>query len=206
MKTVQSIQKFRESQRRSDTRTGTTLGLIASCAICAVLSLTALYLSLIATSTPLEASQKQQVATAIDLLAQKGFTREAFLLRNLTMFRRGDSWLNSLTKTDSAYAATNFPFQIITLYPDFYSKTMDDTERAMILLHEAQHLQGADESAAYRYVWQHRQQLGWTQLDHGTTPSYVTISELTRTYAPDLFTCSNKVWRDCTETLEVGSR
>jgi hypothetical protein len=206
MKTVQSIQKFRESQKRSDTSAGTTLGLIASCSLCAVLSLTALYLSLIATSTPLEASQKQQVTAAIDLLDARGFAREAFLLRNLTMFRRGDNWLNSIARTDTAYAATNFPFQIITLYPDFYDKATDDTERAMILLHEAQHLQGKDEAATYAYVWQHRQQLGWTQLDHGTTPSYVTISELTRTYAPQLFTCPTKVWHDCTETLEVGRK
>jgi hypothetical protein len=203
MKTVQSIHQFHQRKRAKDTRAGTTLGLIASCALCAVLSLTALYLSLVATSVPLEASQKQQVTAAIDLLAEKGFSREAFLLRNLTMFRRGDNWLNSLARHDSAYAATNFPFQIITLYPDFYDKATDDTERAMILLHEAQHLQGKDEPATYAYVWQHRQQLGWTQLDHGTTPSYVTISELTRTYAPELFTCSDRVWHDCTETIEV---
>jgi hypothetical protein len=73
----------------------------------------------------------------------------------------------------------------------------------MVLLHEAQHLQGADEAGAYSYVWQHRQQLGWTQITHGSTPSYITIGEQTRDYAPDLFRCQNKAWNDCTETLEA---
>jgi hypothetical protein len=203
MKTVQSIEKFQEPSGARRSRTGTTLGLIASCAFAGALALFAFYLSLVATSVPLDAAQQQRVQTAIKLLEQKGFSRETFLLRHMVVYRRGDNWLNSLTNRDSAYAATNFPFQIITIYPDFYDKAADDTERAMILLHEAQHLQGKDEPATYAYVWRHREQLGWTQLDHGTTPSYVTISELTRTYAPELFTCRDRVWSDCTEHLEV---
>lgn len=206
MKTVQSTQNSHPADKPSDTRAGTTLGLIASCAAAAALSICALYLSLVATSVPLDYGQQQKVQSAISLLNEKGFSREAFLLRSVVMFRRGDNWLNSLAKRDSAYAATNFPFQIVTLYPDFYGKAIDDTERAMILLHEAQHLKGKDEAAAYAYVWQQRDRLGWTQLSHGTTPSYITIGELTRTYAPELFTCPNKVWRDCTETLEVGKK
>ena len=180
---------------------GFSFGLVASCAVAGLLALLAFYLSLIASSAPLEVNERLVVQRAIGVLENKGFDREAFLLRHTVTFRSTDNWLNYLTRQDKAYAATNFPFQIITLYPDFYSKTSDDTERAVVLLHEAQHLQGADESTAYAYVWAHRAQLGWTQLSHGTTPSYVTISEQTRDNAPQLFRCPDKVFFDCTETL-----
>ena len=200
MKTVQNINRsYGRDEKRLER--GTTYGLIASCAVAAVLVLFAFYLSLIASSIPLEVKERSTVESAVRMLEVKGFSREAFLLRHTVTFRSGDNWLNSLTKHDNAYAATNFPFQIITLYPDFYNKTVDDTERAMVLLHEAQHLKGSDEPGAYRYVWQHRQQLGWTQLSHGTTASYVTIADQTRDFAPDLFTCPEKVWNDCTETI-----
>jgi hypothetical protein len=105
---------------------------------------------------------------------------------------------------ENAYAATNFPFQMITLYPDFYHKAKDDTERAMILLHEAQHLQGADEQEAYAYVWKNRTRLGWTQITYGGTPTYIDVAGLTRENAPALFTCTQKVWNDCTENLQVA--
>src|SRR5262249_45113256 len=161
-------------------------GVVSSCAFAAVLTLFAFYLSLIATSTPVEPRDMTKVRQAIDLLDEKGFKREAFLLRHTVTFRSRDNWLNSMTEKENAFAATNFPFQIVTLYPDFYFKATDDTERAMILLHEAQHLQGKDEAGAYSYVWMHREQLGWTQISHGTTPSYITIQQLTRENAPEL--------------------
>ena len=199
MKTVHTSHEFKPAEVR--TGGGTSLGLLASCLIAALLALFAFYLSLIASSAPLEQKERSAVVRAIAVLETKGFEREAFLLRHTVVFRATDNWLNILTKQDNAYAATNFPFQIITLYPDFYKKATDDTERAIILLHEAQHLQGADEPTAYSYVWKHRAQLGWTQLKYGTTPSYVTISEQTRDIAPELFSCPDKVFYDCTETL-----
>ena len=199
MKTVQTSHEFKPAEVR--TSGGTSLGLLASCVIAALLALFAFYLSLIASSAPLEQKERSAVVRAIAVLETKGFEREAFLLRHTVVFRATDNWLNILTKQDNAYAATNFPFQIITLYPDFYKKATDDTERAIVLLHEAQHLQGADEPTAYSYVWKHRAQLGWTQLKYGTTPSYVTISEQTRDIAPELFSCPDKVFYDCTETL-----
>jgi hypothetical protein len=199
MNTVQTTNDFRSANGRQ--RDGSSLGLIASCGIAALLALFAFYLSLIASSAPLEVRERLAVQRAIGVLEEKGFDREAFLLRHTVAFRASDNWLNTLTKQDNAYAATNFPFQIVTLYPDFYNKTTDDTERAMVLLHEAQHLQGKDEAGAYGYVWQHREQLGWTQLSHGATPSYVTIAEQTRENAPDIFTCPNHEWNDCTETI-----
>ena len=201
MRTIQSTHEIRPADATA--RKGASLGLIASCGIAALLALFAFYLSLIATSAPLELNERLAIQRAISKLEEKGFDREAFLLRHTVVFRSTDNWLNYLTKEDKAYAATNFPFQIITLYPDFFRKTTDDTERAIVLLHEAQHLQGADEKEAYAYVWKHRAELGWTQLSHGTTPSYVTIAEQTREMAPDLFRCDDKVFKDCTETLAV---
>ena len=178
-------------------------GMIASSTLAALIALGVFYSSLIATSKPITAEQYSEVNDAIALLEAKGFEREAFLLRNTAQFRRSDNWFNSAMMKADSYAATNFPFQIITLYPDFYSKTTDDVERAMVLLHEAKHLESKDENGAYSFVWQNRERLGWTQLTHGTTSTYVTISEQTRENAPELFTCPDKVWNDCTEKIAV---
>jgi hypothetical protein len=202
MKTVQTIHRTEPRSERRVRFDFSSLGLVSSCAIAAFLALFAFYLSLVATSAPLTAKERVSVDAAIRVLDEKGFSREALLLRHTVTFRGTDNWLNIATKQDNAYAATNFPFQIITLYPDFYNKAVDDTERAMVLLHEAQHLQGSDEAGAYSYVWKHREQLGWTQITHGTTPSYITIAEQTRDYAPDIFTCTDHAWNDCTEMLE----
>ncbi|NNF00480.1 MAG: hypothetical protein HKN25_15790 [Pyrinomonadaceae bacterium] len=166
-----------------------------------ILTLLIFYLSLITTSQPLSSSESQSVARAISLLEQKGFRGEAFLLRNVATFRRWDNWLNELAESENAYAATNFPFEIITLYPDFFEKAVDDTERAMILLHEAQHLKGASEKTAYETVWRNRTKLGWTLISHGVTETYVTIELQTREHSPELFTCSKNLWNDCTESL-----
>ncbi|HYJ92337.1 MAG TPA: M48 family metalloprotease [Pyrinomonadaceae bacterium] len=203
MQTVQtrySDPKTRVAQERGD---HAGLGLIASCLIAAFLALVAFYCSLIASSAPVRPEDRAAVNRAIKILEDKGFDREVFLLRHTAAFRGSDNWLNNLTKQDNAYAATNFPFQIVTLYTDFYQKAKDDTERAMVLLHEAQHLKGKDEHDAYAYVWQNRARLGWTQISYGTTPSYITIEEQTRENAPELFTCQQKLWNDCTETLRA---
>jgi hypothetical protein len=48
----------------------------------------------------------------------------------------------------TAYAATNFPFGVITIYPTFFKYPVDDIERATILLHESYHLFGDDEKFA----------------------------------------------------------
>lgn len=165
----------------------------------AVLTTVAFYLSLITTSLPIAPYNRASIDRAISLLQQKGFEREAFLLRRTATFRSTDHWLNSLIFKENAYAATNFPMQIITVYPDFYYKTVDDTERAMVLLHEAQHLQGKNEAEAYAYVWQNRERLGWTLRTHGSTPSYVTIEQQTRENAPEIFVCGDKQFYDCTE-------
>lgn len=171
----------------------------ATHAASAVLAVVAFYLSLVSTSLPPTYTERQQIDEAIQLLADRGFADEVFVLKGTTTFRGTDHWLNSFIEKENAYASTNFPFQIVTLYPDFYTKAVDKTERAMILLHEARHLLGENENQAYAYVWQHRKDLGWTLRTHGTTESYVTIEQQTREMAPELFNCPEKPWEDCTE-------
>ncbi len=149
------------------------------------------------------ADERSAVDRAVAVLEAKGFASEVFLLRNVTTFRSSDNWLNQAAGGENAYAATNYPFGIITIYPDFYSKAVDDTERAMVLLHETQHLMNKSEAEAYAYVWRERQRLGWTTLSHGTTPTFVTVELQTRENAPELFTCRSKAWDDCTETLQA---
>ncbi len=101
---------------------------------------------------------------------------------------------------ENAYAATNFPFAIITLYSDFFAYPQDDTERAAILLHEARHLQGEDEHQAYSYVWQNRHRLGWTGDRYGESPVWANIQRQTRDQAPELFNCPSMRNGDCTES------
>ncbi len=160
--------------------------------------------TLVATSQPLTDTENEIVNRSVSILEDKGFSNEALILRNGVSFRRSDNWLNRFADRENAYAATNFPFGIVTVYPDFFSKAEDDTERAMILLHEAQHLTGATEAQAYRYVWGQRSLIGWTQLKYGVTPTYITIELQTREYAPDVFTCSRNVWSDCTERYRAS--
>ena len=165
----------------------------------AILAIIAFYLSLVSTSMPPTNAERAQIDRAVQLLADRGFSDEVFLLKGTTTFRGTDHWLNSFIEKENAYASTNFPFQIVTLYSDFYNRAEDDTERAMVLLHEARHLMGEDENQAYAYVWRHRKQLGWTMRTHGMTESYLTIEQLTREMAPEIFNCPTKSWEDCTE-------
>lgn len=171
----------------------------ATHAASAVLAVIAFYLSLVSTSLPPTNYERQQIDKAIQLLADRGFSDEVFLLKGTTTYRATDHWLNSFIDKENAYASTNFPFQIVTVYPDFFTKAADDTERAMVLMHEARHLMGENENQAYAYVWRHRKQLGWSMKTHGATESYVTIEQQTREMAPEIFNCPEKPWEDCTE-------
>ena len=120
-------------------------------------------------------------------------------MRYLTRFRSTDNWLNASTRDENAYAATNFPFEIITIYPVFSTVPQDDTERAMVLLHEAQHLQGADEKTAYEYVWRNRKKLGWIQETHGNSKVFLNVKKQTKEFAPNLFICQSGDLGDCTD-------
>ena len=156
------------------------------------------YASLVYSADPLTVDEQAAVDRAIRVLEQKGFRREVFILRRLTVFRSNDNWLNASVEKENAYAATNFPFEIVTLYPDFFMYPADDTERAAILLHEVQHLEGKDEREAYEFVWKNREKLGWTEDRYSRSVIWRETRKMTRDHLPALFVCDFNDYGDCT--------
>ena len=157
----------------------------------------AAYLSLLLTSEDLQFDKRQTVTNAIAILRQKGFDRPAFVLDNLVKYRGTDNWWNRYVGHHDAYAATNFPFEVMTLYPEFFETAADDTERAAILLHESYHLFGSGESAALEGVWRDKQRLGWTSDKYGQTKVWKNTRELTAADVPQLFKCGTEGNSDC---------
>jgi hypothetical protein len=155
------------------------------------------YLSLLFTSDGLQPAQRDQVQRSIALLEARGFSREAFVLKYLTTFRTSDNWLNAYVGHRDAYAATNFPFEVVTLYPDFFNLPVDDLERAAVLLHEARHLLGDDEDAALELTWKTKRQLGWTEEKYGQTRVWDATEDLTRPRFAYMFTCGADEQTDC---------
>lgn len=174
-------------------------GRAAVCVLTCVSILAGIFVSLVFSARSLSVEQKYEVRQAIRVLRERGFTREAAILDNFTIFRSTDNWLNSLVPKEDAYAATNFPFQIMTLYSDFFTYPVDEIERAAVLLHEAKHLEGYDEAEAYEYVWRNRGQLGWTREHYLLSPVWRNIRAQTRIEVPALFACPLKDYGDCTE-------
>lgn len=166
--------------------------------VCVVVILT-FYVSLIASSNGLSIEEKHIVRKAINTIQNSGFSAEAAVLKNLTVFRSDDNWFNATVPKENAFAATNFPFQIVTLYPDFFAYPRDDMESAAILLHEARHLLGDNEAQAYEYVWRNRKKLGWVSETYSTSPVWRNVRNQTREYVPHLFNCPGKEFYDCTE-------
>ena len=159
--------------------------------------LIAFYLSLLFTSSGLHPPQHEQVQRSIAILEQKGFSREAFVLKYLASFRGSDNWLNAYVGHRDAYAATNFPFEVVTLYPDFFGLPVDDTERAAVLLHEARHLLGDDEEEALEVTWKSKRQLGWTEDKYGHTRVWDATEDLTRPRFGYMFQCGANEQLDC---------
>jgi hypothetical protein len=157
------------------------------------------YASLLISSDRIALDQRREVEAAIEILEKSGFSEETFYLRHLAVFRSNDNWLNASVEKENAYAATNFPFEIVTLYPDFFTYPADATERAAVLLHEARHLAGKDEKDAYEFVWKNRKRLGWTRESYGDSSVWLAVRKQTREYSPDLFVCDFNVYGDCTE-------
>jgi len=157
------------------------------------------YCSLIYTADPLMSAEQDQVDVAVKLLEKRGFINEAYLLRDLATFRRDDNWLNAAVAKESAFAATNYPFAVITLYPDFFVYTVDDVERAAILLHEARHLKGYNEEDAYEFVWRNRKYLEWTEDKYGNSIVWRSVRRQTKDFAPNLFVCDFRPFNDCTQ-------
>ncbi len=157
------------------------------------------YTSLILSADKLRPEEQAQVDASIRILEEKGFHDEVYFLRHLAVFRSNDNWLNATVAKENAYAATNFPFEIVTLYPDFFTYPVDETERAAILLHEAKHLQGQDEKGAYEFVWKNRKRLGWTFEAYRSSAIWMETRKLTKEIAPNLFVCDFNVYGDCTD-------
>ena len=157
------------------------------------------YISLIVSADRLSYQQQATVNSAVEILDRQGFSDEVFYLRYFTAFRASDHWLNASVVKEAAYAATNYPFEIMTIYPDFFTYTTDDVERAAILLHEAKHLQGGDEKQAYKFVWENRKKLGWTKERYEWSMIWINVRKQTKEYAPNLFICKYQEFNDCTE-------
>lgn len=172
---------------------------VAVCIGAILFTIFGFYLSLIGSCERLSYQEKEIVEKAIAILDEKGFSNEVFLLNYLTAFRATDNWLNASVPKENAYAATNYPVEIMTIYPEFFTVTVDDAERAAIILHEAQHLKGADEKEAYKFVWENRRRIGWTRETHGKSVIWLNVRLQTKEYAPELFNCPDKVYGDCTE-------
>lgn len=170
------------------------------CLVVCLFTIAGFYLSLILTSAPLKYNEKAQINRSIQILKDKGFSREVFLLNYFTSFRSNDNWLNASVEKENAYAATNYPFEIMTIYPDFFTVPVDDTECAAILLHEAHHLQGADEKEAYEFVWKNRKKLGWTKEKYANSVIWRNVRKQTKEVIPNLFVCNGNELGDCTES------
>lgn len=157
------------------------------------------YCSLIGTSDPISSEQRKDVDRAIAVLDQRGFGSEAFFLRNIVRYRSTDNWWNNRVGHETAYAATNFPFEVITLYAPFFEEPIDDVERAAVLLHEAYHLFGFGEEGASSRVWRNKRKLEWTRDKYRHTKVWANVERYTAEHAPHLFRCGSNGMSDCTE-------
>ena len=155
------------------------------------------YASLLISSDALQPDQREKVQTAIALLEQQGFNREAFILTHLSVFRSTDNWWNKYIGHRDAYAATNFPFEVVTLYPEFFDVPVDDKERAAVLLHEACHLMGDGEDAALQSTWRNKRRIGWTADRYHQTRVWDATEKLTRARFPYMFQCGADGQSDC---------
>ncbi len=202
---VKCLYYFREvstanvNKHSSKTLFSTILRRAVICIFVCFFTIAGFYFSLIFSADSLESDQAASISRAISVLEEKGFTDEVFYLKRLTVFRASDNWLNASVAKENAYAATNYPFEIMTIYPDFFAYTTDDTERAAILLHEAKHLQGFDEQVAYEFVWKNKKQLGWTKENYRRSVVWTEVRKQTKEYSPNLFICDFNQFNDCTE-------
>jgi hypothetical protein len=155
------------------------------------------YASLLLSADRLKADERDKVQRAITLIRERGFAREAFVLDHVASFRTTDNWLNAYVGHRDAYAATNFPFEIVTVYDEFFEVPVDDCERAAVLLHEARHLLGDQEEAALEYTWKNKRQLGWTTEKYKDTKLWDATMRLTKAQFPYMFVCGGSGQNDC---------
>jgi len=187
-----------EFEERAEGKPGFLKRALVTLGVVALLLLIA-YVSLLLTSSSISYERKQIVERAISVIEAKGLSRNAFVLRHLVSYRATDNWWNRSVGHADAYAATNFPFQVVTLYPDFFELPVDDTERAAVLLHESFHLLGRGEEKAFEGVWRNKRALGWTKEKYENTPVWNNVRGLTGEYVPYLFECGLDKQSDCIE-------
>jgi len=164
-----------------------------------IITVITFYLSLLFSAKPLSLEERAHVEASVAILERAGFVDEVWYLRNFTFFRANDNWLNAMVPKENAYAATNYPFEIMTVYPDFFVYTVDDVERAAILLHEARHLQGFDETDAYEFVWKNKAKFGWTRENYRGSVVWKNVRKQTMEVAPGMFICEFNEMGDCYE-------
>ena len=157
------------------------------------------FLSLLVTSDGLTPEQRQMVTEAVGVVERGNFTRDAAVLNHVVFYRSSDNWWNKHVGHQNAYAATNFPFAVVTLYPAFFRVPVDATERAAILLHESQHVFGVDEPTALQRVWLGKGRLGWTAERYSRTRVWRNTREWTKDAAAVLFQCGPDRQSDCVE-------
>jgi hypothetical protein len=155
------------------------------------------YVSLLASSDGLSDEQRLAVSDAIAVLEQSGFTHEARVLSGVVRYRGTDHWWNEYVGHPSAYAATNFPFAVITLYAPFFRYALDETERAAILLHESYHVLGANEKSALLRTWLAKHRIGWTADHYGHSRVWRNTREWTADTLPELFSCGADGLSEC---------
>lgn len=155
------------------------------------------YASLLFSADKPNPDQLVKIQNAIELIHMRGFSREAFVLNRVASFRTTDNWLNAYVGHRDAYAATNFPFEVVTLYPEFFETPVDDCERAAVLLHEARHLLGDSEDAALENTWKSKRQLGWTTEKYQRTRVWDATMRLTKARFPYMFQCGGDGQTDC---------
>jgi hypothetical protein len=68
--------------------------------------------SFVVSSDRLGYDDRHTIAAAVDILERAGFAKEVFVLRHLVTYRGTDNWWNRYVGHQSAYAATNFPFEV----------------------------------------------------------------------------------------------
>jgi hypothetical protein len=153
--------------------------------------------SLLLTSDAIDDAQSQSVRQSIRLLEHAGFAKEVVALRHFANYRATDNWWNLYVGHHDAYAATNFPLGVVTLYPAFFTVPVDDTERAAILLHESQHLLGSGEETALEYVWRQKPRIGWTAERYSETRVWKNTREWTASAFPAMFRCGQDERSDC---------
>ncbi len=163
-----------------------------------LLSVTGWSRSLLLTSDPIDGGEQQIAMRAIGILEHAGFSKEVAMLRHFANFRATDNWWNVHVGHSQAYAATNFPLGVVTLYEPFFCVAVDDTERAAILLHEAQHLLGSGEAAALEVTWREKSRIGWTADQYATSKVFRNTREWTMAEVPSLFHCGPRADGDCT--------